>query len=307
MRSTGTQTTTSLSLEEVPLSGADGRRMVGLCCVALVGSAVLFSLAIKHAASNGEGWGVVWVAAAFLLTAGLWGLRGMTKVEQGSAVVVQLFGGYVGTMRSPGLHWATPWAQRRTVSAKVRMYETAPLKVNDSDGNPLEMSVVVVWQVTNTARALYVVDDFAHYVAMQSEAAVRHVAASYRFDSQGTGSTSLSANTAEVAERLSADISRRVEPAGVTILESQVVRIAYAPEAAQMLLRRQQATAVVAARQQIVEGAVSMVELALQRLTEGNFVELDEERKAAMVSNLLVVLCSDHPTEPIVNAGSLYH
>lgn len=256
----------------------------------------------SHAGRRGA-----WVLGAVLLAAGMSGLRGLVGVDQGSAVVLQRFGAYVGTIRSPGLHWAVPVFKRRAVSTKVRTHLTSPLKVNDSEGNPLEISVAVVWRVTNTARALFFVDDFTEYVAMQSAAAVRHVAASYRFDNQGSRALSLSANAEEVAERLSADISRRVEPAGVTILESQVVHIAYAPEVAQALLRRQQAAAIVAARQQIVEGAVSMVELALQRLTEDNLVELDEERKAAMVSNLLVVLCSDHPTEPIVNAGSLYH
>jgi regulator of protease activity HflC (stomatin/prohibitin superfamily) len=273
-----------------------------LCAVALVGAAALIVVGATHAARR-----PVWAGAAVLVATGLAGFRGLVRVDQGSAVVVQLFGSYVGTIRSPGLHWAAPWAKRQAVSAKVRTHETAALKVNDSEGNPVEISVVVVWRVTNTARALFFVDDFVQYVAMQSAAAVRHVAASYRFDNQGSRSLSLSANAEEVAERLSADISRRVEPAGVTILESQVVHIAYAPEVAQALLRRQQAAAIVAARQQIVDGAVSMVELALQRLTENNLVELDEERKAAMVSNLLVVLCSDHPTEPIVNAGSLYH
>ncbi|HTW06642.1 MAG TPA: SPFH domain-containing protein [Acidimicrobiales bacterium] len=299
---TGTSTLAAVNTEEVPLSGGYGRRVAVLCAVALVAAAALVALGASDAARR-----ATWAAAAVLLVAGLTGLRGLVRVEQGNAVVVQRFGAYVGTIRSPGLHWALPGSKARAVSAKVRTHETAPLKVNDSDGNPVEISVAVVWRVSNTARALFFVDDFAQYVAMQSSAAVRHVAAGYRFDNQGGRSLSLSANTNEVAERLSADISRRVEPAGVTILESQVVRIAYAPEVAQALLRRQQAAAIVAARQQIVEGAVGMVELALQRLTEGNFVALDEERKAAMVSNLLVVLCSDHPTEPMVNAGSLYH
>jgi regulator of protease activity HflC (stomatin/prohibitin superfamily) len=292
-------------MEEVPLNGRDGRRVASLCAVAEGAAVVLLSLGATH--SGRGGWKVVWAAAVVLLASGTTGLRGLVRVQQGSAVVVQLFGAYVGTIRAPGLRWVSPWTKRRALSAKVRTYETPLLKVNDSDGNPVEISVAVVWRVTNTARALFFVDDFVQYVATQSEAAVRHIAARYRFDNQGSASFSLSVNTEEVAERLSADISRRVGPAGVTILESQVVCIAYAPEVAQALLRRQQAAAIVAARQHIVEGAVGMVELALQRLAEGNVVELDEERKAAMVSNLLVVLCSDHPTEPIVNAGSLYH
>ncbi len=259
-------------------------------------------LAGTHAIATGA-----WGAAAVLLAAGVLGSRGLVRIEQGTAVVVQLFGAYIGTVRSPGLRWVLPWSARRVVSTKVRTYLSPPMKVNDADGNPVEIGVAVVWRVTNTVRALFFVDDFAQFVAVQSAAAVRQVAASHRFDNQGGRSLSLSANAQEVAERLSADVSRRVEPAGITILESQVVHIAYAPEVAQALLRRQQAAAIVAARQQIVEGAVSMVELALQRLAEGNLIELDEERKAAMVSNLLVVLCSDHPTEPIINAGTLYH
>lgn len=298
-----------LGMEEVQIGGRDGRRALALCSVGLAGALVLLGVAVSHEVKGAAGgaWGVLWAVAVVLGATSVLGFRGLTRVQQGDAVVVQLFGAYVGTIRAPGLRWAHPWSKRRAVSARVRTYETPVVKVNDSDGNPLEISVAVVWQVTNTARALFFVDDFVQYVAVQTEAAVRRVAANYRYDNQGARSLSLSSSTDEVATRLSADISRRLEPAGVTVIESQVVRIAYAPEVSQALLRRQQAAAIVAARQQIVEGAVGMVEQALQRLAEGELVDLDEERKAAMVSNLLVVLCSDHPTEPIVNAGSLYH
>jgi regulator of protease activity HflC (stomatin/prohibitin superfamily) len=231
---------------------------------------------------------------------------GLTAVVPGEARVVQLFGRYHGTIRSPGLRWVNPFAKRRKVSTRVRNHETPIAKVNDSDGNPVEIAAVVVWQVDDTAKALYAVDDFTHFVATQTETAVRHTASSYPYDSRGSGALSLRDNAEEITQRLSAELAERVRPAGVSIIESRLTRLSYAPEIAQAMLRQQQATAVVAARQRIVEGAVGMVELALQRLEERDVVELDEERKAAMVSNLLVVLCSEQATQQVVNAGSLY-
>ncbi|HYA45172.1 MAG TPA: SPFH domain-containing protein, partial [Acidimicrobiales bacterium] len=197
-------------------------------------------------------------------------------------------------------------AERRRVSTRVRNLETAVAKVNDADGNPIEIAAVVVWQVQDTAKAIYAVDDFIRFVAIQTETAVRHTASSYPYDSRGTGALSLRDNAEEITQRLSAEITDRVRPAGVTIIESRLTRLSYAPEIAQAMLRQQQASAVVAARQRIVEGAVGMVELALQRLEERDVVDLDEERKAAMVSNLLVVLCSEQATQQVVNTGSLY-
>ena len=247
------------------------------------------------------------LAAGIVLLVGAWlALRGLTAVVPGESRVVQLFGRYHGTIRSPGLHWVNPFSERRRVSTRVRNQETALAKVNDADGNPIEIAAVVVWQVRDTAKAIYAVDDFAHFVAIQSETAVRHVASSYPYDSRGSGALSLRDNAEEITERLSSEITDRVRPAGVTIVESRLTRLSYAPEIAQAMLRQQQASAVVAARQRIVEGAVGMVELALQRLEERGVVELDEERKAAMVSNLLVVLCSEQATQQVVNAGSLY-
>jgi regulator of protease activity HflC (stomatin/prohibitin superfamily) len=199
-----------------------------------------------------------------------------------------------------------PFAERRRVSTRVRNHETAIAKVNDADGNPIEIAAVVVWQVRDTAKALYAVDDFTNFVAIQTETAVRHTASSYPYDSRGSGALSLRDNAEEITQRLSAEITERVRPAGVTIIESRLTRLSYAPEIAQAMLRQQQASAVVAARQRIVEGAVGMVELALQRLEERDVVELDEEKKAAMVSNLLVVLCSEQATQQVVNTGSLY-
>jgi regulator of protease activity HflC (stomatin/prohibitin superfamily) len=241
-----------------------------------------------------------------LLIAAALTFRGLTAVAPGEARVVQLFGRYRGTIRTPGLHWVNPFSERRRVSTRVRNHESAIAKVNDADGNPIEIAAVVVWQVRDTAKAIYAVDDFTKFVAIQTETAVRHVASSYPYDSRGTGALSLRDNAEEITQRLSAEISDRVLPAGVTIVESRLTRLSYAPEIAQAMLRQQQASAVVAARQRIVEGAVSMVELALQRLKERHVLELDEERKAAMVSNLLVVLCSEQATQQVVNTGSLY-
>jgi SPFH domain / Band 7 family len=273
---------------------------------AVVGAGVLLGFGVA-----GGGWAhagsavMLGVGIALLVAASLL-FRGLTAVAPGEARVVQLFGRYHGTIRASGLHWVNPFAERRPVSTRVRNHETAIAKVNDADGNPIEIAAVVVWQVRDTARAIYAVDDFTQFVAIQTETAVRHTASSYPYDSRGTTTLSLRENAEEITERLSAEITNRVQPAGVNIMESRLTRLSYAPEIAQAMLRQQQANAVVAARQRIVEGAVGMVELALQRLEERGVVELDEERKAAMISNLLVVLCSEQATQQVVNTGSLY-
>ncbi len=219
---------------------------------------------------------------------------------------MQLFGRYRGTIRDPGLHWVNPFARRRKVSTRIRNQESAQAKVNDADGNPIEIAAVVVWQVRDTASALYSVDDFTEFVTIQTETAVRHIASRYPYDNRGSGALSLRDNAEEITQQLSAEIADRVRPAGVQIIESRLTRLSYAPEIAQAMLRQQQANAVVGARQRIVEGAVGMVQLALERLQDEGVVELDEERKATMVSNLLVVLCSEQATQPVVNTGSLY-
>ena len=224
----------------------------------------------------------------------------------GKARAVQLFGRYRGTIRDPGLQWVNPFTRRIAVSTRIRNQESAQAKVNDADGNPIEIAAVVVWQIQDTASALYSVDDFTQFVTIQTETAVRHIASSYPYDSRGSGALSLRDNAEEITERLSAELTARVRPAGVHIIESRLTRLSYAPEIAQAMLRQQQASAVVGARQRIVEGAVGMVHLALQQLQEQGVVELDEERKAAMVSNLLVVLCSEQATQQVVNTGSLY-
>ena len=234
------------------------------------------------------------------------GLHGLTAVVPGEARVLQLFGAYRGTVRTPGLRWVNPFTKRRRVSTRVRNHETPIAKVNDADGNPIEIAAVVVWQVTDTARAVFEVDDFTEFVAIQAETAVRHIANSYPYDAHADG-LSLRDSADEITEKLAVEISARVDAAGVRIVESRLSHLAYAPEIAQAMLRRQQAAAVVAARTRIVEGAVGMVDMALTRISEQGIVELDDERKAAMVSNLMVVLCGDRDTQPVVNTGTLYH
>ena len=248
---------------------------------------------------------LIW-AGIIVLAIGALVLAGLTPVVPGQARVIQLFGKYRGTVRDPGLQWVNPFTRRIKVSTRIRNLETAQTKVNDADGNPIEIAAVVVWQVADTAKAIYSVDEYMKFVAIQSETAVRHVASSYPYTSQEGGKLSLRDNAEEITQRLSAEIADRVAPAGVTVVESRLTRLSYAAEIAQAMLRQQQASAVVGARQKIVEGAVGMVRLALQRLDEEGVVELDEERKAAMVSNLLVVLCSEQATQQVVNTGSLY-
>ena len=231
---------------------------------------------------------------------------GVTSVAPGQARVVTLFGKYRGTLRENGLRWVNPFTLRRAISTRIRNHETPILKVNDADGNPVEIAAVVVWKVSDTAKASFEVDNFVAFVAIQAETAVRHIATSFPYDSHTDGQMSLRENVDEITGRLSAEIRDRVADAGVEILESRLTSLSYASEIAQAMLRRQQASAVVAARSKIVEGAVGMVEMALNSLAERQVVELDDERKAAMVSNLLVVLCSEQQTQPVVNAGSLY-
>jgi regulator of protease activity HflC (stomatin/prohibitin superfamily) len=291
-------------MAERGVRSAPGVPVLAAGIVLLVVGIVLLVRGIQH--SPGTAHTVLVLVAVLLLIAGLLALHGLTPVVAGEARVVQLFGSYRGTVRAPGLHWVNPFARRRKVSVRLRNHETAMAKVNDADGNPIEIAAVVVWQVQDTAQALYSVDDFPKFVAIQTETAVRHIASSYPYTSHGDGQLSLRDNAEEVTSRLSAEIADRVRPAGVVIIESRLTRLSYAAEIAQAMLRQQQANAVVGARQRIVEGAVGMVQLALQRLEDEGVVELDEERKAAMVSNLLVVLCSEQATQQVVNTGSLY-
>jgi regulator of protease activity HflC (stomatin/prohibitin superfamily) len=279
------------------------RVLVAGIVVTLVGLAVLI---LDVPRTSGATKVILVVVAILLLIAGTTAFSGLTPVVAGEARVIQLFGRYWGTVRAPGLHWVNPLARRRQVSTRIRNHETSIAKVNDADGNPIEIAAVVVWQVQDTAQAIYAVDDFTQFVAIQTETAVRHVASSYPYTSHSDGELSLRDNAEEITRQLSAEIGVRVRSAGVTIIESRLTRLSYAAEIAQAMLRQQQASAVVGARQRIVEGAVGMVQLALARLEAENVVELDEERKATMVSNLLVVLCSEQATQPIVNTGTLY-
>ncbi len=231
---------------------------------------------------------------------------GLFTVQPNQSRVLQLFGDYVGSVRRPGLWWANPFFTKKAVSLRVRNFETTKLKVNDHSSNPIEIGAVVVWQVTDAAEALFEVDNFEDYVKVQSESALRGLANQYPYDAHEEGTMSLSTNTQDVAERLKVEIQERLAKAGVKVQEARISHLAYAPEIAGVMLRRQQASAVIAARQKIVDGAVGMVESALEQLSAKQIVHLDEERKAAMVSNLLVVLCSEQATQPVVNAGSIY-
>ena len=284
---------------------APGVRVLVAGIVMLLAGIVLLALGISLGPNAAGPIALIW-AAAVLIIAGYLALRGLTPVMAGEARVIQLFGKYRGTVRDPGLHWVNPFARRRRVSVRIRNHETAIAKVNDADGNPIEIAAVVVWHVHDTAQALYAVDDFTQFVAIQTETAVRHIASSYPYTSRVEGELSLRDNAEEITGRLSAEIADRVASAGVAVIESRLTRLSYAAEIAQAMLRQQQASAVVGARMKIVEGAVGMVQLALRRLEEEDVVELDEERKAAMVSNLLVVLCSEQATQQVVNTGSLY-
>ena len=284
---------------------APGVRVLVTGVVLLLAAIVLLVLGISLGANSAGPIALICVAV-LLAISGYLALRGLTAVVAGEARVIQLFGRYRGTVRAAGLHWVNPFARRRKVSVRIRNHETALAKVNDADGNPIEIAAVVVWQVKDTAQALYAVDDFIQFVAIQTETAVRHIASSYPYTSGADGGLSLRDNADEITQRLSDEIAARVRPAGVMIVESRLTRLSYAPEIAQAMLRQQQASAVVGARTRIVEGAVGMVQLALRRLQEEDVVELDEERKAAMVSNLLVVLCSEQATQQVVNTGSLY-
>jgi hypothetical protein len=299
----GKANTTSQQVAEREARFLPGLQMLVLGLVVLAAGIAVLWLASR--ASGDAKTGLIWLGALLIL-AGALIVRGLTPVVPGRSHVVQLFGKYRGTIREPGLQWVNPFTNRIVVSTRIRNQESAQLKVNDADGNPIEIAAVVVWQVQDTAHAIYAVDDYRHFVTVQTETAVRHIASSYPYDSRGTGALTLRDNADEITERLSAELTVRVRSAGVQIIETRLTRLSYAPEIAQAMLRQQQASAVVGARQRIVEGAVGMVRLALERLEEEGVVELDEERKAAMVSNLLVVLCSEQATQQVVNTGSLY-
>lgn len=249
---------------------------------------------------------VLGVLAAVTALTVLIGLFGLFTIQPNTAKALTLFGQYKGSVREPGLWWVNPFIARKLVSLRVRNFETAKLKVNDLDSNPIEIGAVVVWQVFDSAEALYEVDNYEDYVSVQSESAVRSLATQYPYDSHSAEVASLSHNAADISERLAHEVQDRLQKAGIKVLEARITHLAYAPEIAQAMLRRQQASAIIAAREKIVEGAVSMVDMALKQIERDAIVALDEERKAAMVSNLLVTLCTDQPMHPVINTGTLH-
>ncbi|MFF3802512.1 SPFH domain-containing protein [Streptomyces sp. NPDC002032] len=272
--------------------------------VGIVAGAGLIALGAASAQAGTKGSLIT--LGILLVLASVIAMSGLNTVAPGQARVVQLFGRYRGTIRSDGLRWVNPLTSREKISTRVRNHETAVLKVNDAYGNPIELAAVVVWRVRDTARAVFEVEDFTEFVETQTETAVRHIAIEYPYDAHEEGGLSLRGNAEEITEKLALELASRVETAGVQIIESRFTHLAYAPEIASAMLQRQQAGAVVAARKQIVEGAVGMVELALTRLAEEDIVDLDPERKASMVSNLMVVLCGDRAAQPVINTGTLY-
>jgi regulator of protease activity HflC (stomatin/prohibitin superfamily) len=254
-----------------------------------------------------QGHSVALAAAALLVAVlDLFCLIGLYMVEPNQAAVLSLFGKYVGTVKENGLRWNNPFYGKRKVSLRVRNFESGKLKVNELDGSPIEIAAVIVWQVADSAEAVYNVDDYESFVHIQSESALRTMATSYPYDQHEEGQVALRSHAAEISKHLRDELADRLADAGVTVLDARISHLAYAPEIAQAMLQRQQANAIIAARTRIVAGAVGMVEMALNELQKNGVVQLDEERKAAMVSNLLVVLCGDRSTQPIVNAGTLY-
>lgn len=291
-------------IKELRVTAASGFLML-LVNVVLYSAAVYAFASIKRVESMSP------IAVAFsglaLLLAAIVVSCGFFTVQPNKAVVLQLFGKYVGTAKDEGLRWANPFYAKRAVSLRTRNFETNRLKVNDREGNPIEIGAVVVWKVVDSAEASFQVDNYENYVSIQSESALRTLATHYAYDSHEKDGISLRANTDEIANRLRHEIQERLSIAGVSVEEARISHLAYAPEIAAAMLQRQQASAIVAARSKIVEGAVGMVEMALAMLNERSVIDLDEERKAAMVSNLLVVLCGERNTQPVINAGTLHH
>jgi len=287
-------------VNERAVSAPSGIPALIVLVLLLLGDATWFVNAAQHQA----GWQMAGAGLAFVIL--LICLGGFFTVAPNEGKVLQFFGRYVGTVRDAGPRWTNPFYSKRSVSLRVRNFESSKLKVNDLDGNPIEIAAVVVWQVVDTAEALFQVNDYEDFVHIQSESALRQMAQSYPYDAHDTDGISLRSHGKEVADHLRNEIQERLNKAGVDVVESRITHLAFAPEIAQAMLQRQQASAIIAARTRIVEGAVSMVQMALDQLKTRGVVDLDEERKAAMVSNLLVVLCGERGTQPIVNTGTLY-
>lgn len=284
---------------EIVKSVSSGYLMLVVLAVAQIALAYSIFLALRAQSLIG-----VPVTISFVIVAILW--VGFFMIHPNEAKVLQIFGKYVGTAHDPGLKWANPFYAKQAISTRIRNFESSKLKVNDSRGSPIEIAAVVVWKVFDTAEALFEVDDYEQFVQIQSESALRNLSTAYPYEPHEGEGTALRSHPAEIAQALREEIQNRLEQAGVTVIEARISHLAYSPEIASAMLRRQQASAIIAARSQIVKGAVGMVDMALEELKIHNVVELDEERKAAMVSNLLVVLCSEEAAQPVVNSGSLY-
>jgi regulator of protease activity HflC (stomatin/prohibitin superfamily) len=293
-------------LQEKVYRGVSGWFMVAVLLVTTVAGFVITGHGIDAVQSAEPSASTQVIGGVALLAVSFFCWFGFRVINPNTALAIQLFGDYKGTIKTAGFWWLNPLTSRRRVSLRVRNFESGKLKVNDSIGNPIEIGAIVVWRVVDTAEALFLVDDYEHFVHMQTESAVRILATSFPYDSHDEGGISLQGSGTEVSQRLGHEIQERLNKAGVEVIEARISHLAYAPEIASAMLRRQQATAVIAARQKIVEGAVGMVEMALDLLNAKQVVTLDEERKATMVSNLLVVLCGDKDAQPVVNTGTLY-
>lgn len=287
-------------IKEPPRKAANG-------VLALLAFFVLGGLAVVLFISGATQERALPIVAGLLLgIVALIGMTGLFAIQPNTAKALTLFGQYKGSVRQEGLWWVNPFMAKKKVSLRIRNFETAKLKVNDLDSNPIEIAAVVVWQVFDSAEALFEVDNYEDYVRVQSESAVRSLATQYPYDAHSTEIVSLSHNAADISEQLAHEVQDRLQKAGIKVLEARITHLAYSPEIAQAMLRRQQASAIIAAREKIVEGAVSMVDMALKQIERDGIVTLDEERKAVMVSNLLVTLCTDQPMHPVINTGSLY-
>ncbi|KAG0782271.1 hypothetical protein G6F22_009179 [Rhizopus arrhizus] len=293
-------------MKEKSLSSLNGLgTLAGALLVALAGAAV-FVLGVAAKASTGSPNLLLMLLGVLLVAAGMFVLAGLYTIQPNQAAVLSLFGKYVGTVKDNGLRWNNPFFSKRRVSQRVRTVESGKLKVNELDGSPIEIAAVIVWQVVDASEAVYNVDDYESFVHIQSESALRAMATSYPYDQHEDGQLALRSHASEISQHLKNELAERLADAGVQVIDARISHLAYAAEIAQAMLQRQQANAVIAARTRIVAGAVGMVEMALAELQKNGVVQLDEERKAHMVSNLLTVLCSDRGTQPIVNAGSLY-
>jgi len=293
-------------MKEKSLSSPSGLGMLALTLLVVLAGGALFVLGIAAKASTGSPNLLMLFGGLLIAALAIFAMAGLYTVQPNQAAVLSLFGKYVGTVKDNGLRWNNPFYSKRRVSQRVRNFESGKLKVNELDGSPIEIAAVIVWQVIDASEAVYNVDDYESFVHIQSESALRAMATSYPYDQHEEGQLALRSHASEISQHLKNELAERLADAGVQVLDARISHLAYAAEIAQAMLQRQQANAVIAARTRIVAGAVGMVEMALAELQKNGVVQLDEERKAHMVSNLLTVLCSDRGTQPIVNAGSLY-